>query len=321
MATPRYGMVTDIRNMPALSQLGAAGITPLFGGNDPGGVAAIQAAMQAAQGNAGLWIPADNRGVQEYVEHVKQLLAAAPQAKHVDLNIEAIGKGAPGSPGWDYTEQVLRQLEPLLAGRSWSASPMGMQDDFNYGAITSRGGQIWPQAYGGDMSNMDPQAIVEWVRRNKVPAEMITPLLGNKGQAGFGHLYGIDLPGFRGEGGQFGINQNADPLAIPSLTSPPEGFIDRGPEGASLLGLQPPYPSKPTGAPLSDVYLSNTGRGPVVGALKKQFKPKVKKGYQTYAPAGVPFNPNRQIKINAPLPKAFQPIANPYLNRPGVIYG
>lgn len=214
MASPRYGLVTDIRNMPALSQLQSAGITPLFGGNDPGGIAAIQAAMAAAQGNAGLWIPADSRGVTDYVQHVKNLLQAVPAAKHIDLNIEAIGKGYPGTPGWDYTEQVLQQLSPYLQGRSWSASPTGLQDDFNYGAVVSRGGQVWPQAYMGDMSGIDPQTIYNRVLANKVPGSRITPLLGNAGQAGFGHLYGIDLPGFRDPQGRLMMNPNADPFSF-----------------------------------------------------------------------------------------------------------
>jgi len=311
----RYGMVTDIRNMPALSQLQSAGITPLFGGNDPGGIQAIQAAMAAAQGNAGLWIPADSRSPQEYVDWVRQLMAAAPQAKHIDLNMEAIATGAPGTPGWNYSEDVLSQLAPDLAGREWSVSPMANQDWYNYQAATSRGGQIWPQAYQGDMSGIDPQGVIDWVKRNNVPANMITPLLGNASQAGLGNLYGIDLPGFRNPGGQFMVNPDAHPYDY--VTPPPftEGAADNG------LGItqyapvrRGVLPSRPTGKPLSQVYLSSTGRGPrILPAIKPKVWPTVvKKGYQTYAPEGVPFNPERQIKIGAPLPAAFRPIANPY---------
>lgn len=207
----RYGMVTDIRNMPALSQLAAGGVVPLFSGNDPGGIAAIQQAMAAAGGNAGLWIPADSRGPQEYVNWVKTLMAAAPQAKHIDLNMEAIATGAPGTPGWNYSEDVLSQLEPYLRGREWSVSPMANQDWYNYQAATNRGGQVWPQAYQGDMSGIDPQGVINRVAMNNVDPRVITPLLGNAGQAGFGHLYGIDLPGFRPEN-QFRLNPNAAQL-------------------------------------------------------------------------------------------------------------
>jgi hypothetical protein len=205
-------MVTDIRNMPALSQLVAGGVVPLFSGNDPGGIAAIQQAMAAAQGNAGLWIPADSRSPDEYVNWVKQLMAAAPQAKHVDLNMEAIATGPPGSPGWNYSEAVLSQLAPYLQGREWSVSPMANQDWYNYQAATSRGGQIWPQAYQGDMSGIDPQGVIDWVARNNVDPSMIIPLLGNARQGGFGNLYGIDLPGFRDPSGRIMLNPNQNPL-------------------------------------------------------------------------------------------------------------
>lgn len=224
----RYGMVTDIRNMPSLAELAAASIVPLYGANDPGGYAAVQAAMQAAQNNAGLWIPSDNRGVQDYVDWVKSWLSAFPDSKHVDLNIETAGKGYPGSPGWDYTDQVLQQLEPYLQGREWSVSPMGMQNDFNYGAVVSRGGKIWPQAYQGDMTQLDPVGIVEWVRKNNVPMDSIMPLLGSPSSS-WGNLYGIDLPGWRGHLGMMPTQVAPDQRQLASTSASQESARTTGP--------------------------------------------------------------------------------------------
>ena len=62
-----------------------------------------------------------------------------------------------------------------------------LQDDFNYAAYTSRGAEVWPQAYLGDMTPRDPEEVVERVVANGVPRELVVPVLGPGQLDGYEH--------------------------------------------------------------------------------------------------------------------------------------
>ena len=71
-----------------------------------------------------------------------------------------------------------------------------LQDDFNYAAFTSRGAEVWPQSYLGDMTPRDPQAVIDRVATNGVPRARIVPVLGpdqlDDGYNGPHNLYTAD---------------------------------------------------------------------------------------------------------------------------------
>lgn len=189
---PRYGLWRDLASVtPNWDKLIAAGITPLFNIDKPELLAKYFNEARAHGVNPGLWAPA---GHGWGPEQLAQMMGGYINQYHpsmVNLNVEAEGKGYPGSAGWEYDRRLADAYSRIAGNQLTSISPMGWQDDFNYGVFANRGYQIWPQAYNGDMSPLDPQKIAQQVILNKVDPSLVTPMLG-RGQNAWGHLYALE---------------------------------------------------------------------------------------------------------------------------------
>jgi hypothetical protein len=184
-------------NHPDYAQLrgyGASGV--LWDPADPAAAAGIASAHGAGLA-AGLWlVPHQNEGPAAFAERAADAINRYHPDKVV-LDIEAIGKGYAGSSGWRWSEEMMNafsRLQPNPPPLAVTVEPL--QDDFNYAAYTSRGAEVWPQSYLGDMTPRDPQAVIDRVAANGVPRARIVPVLGpdqlDDGYNGPHHLYTAD---------------------------------------------------------------------------------------------------------------------------------
>ena len=142
-----------------------------------------------AQFGGGIWlVPHPNETPDEFARRTVDAIVRYRPDKVV-LDIEAIGKGYAGSTGWRWSDEMMKtfsRLQPEPPPLAVTVEPL--QDDFNYAAYTSRGAEVWPQAYLGDMTPRDPEEVVERVVANGVPRELVVPVLGP------GQLDGYDGP-------------------------------------------------------------------------------------------------------------------------------
>lgn len=215
MAPPRFAYVRDVVNMPAVSQLVKAGLVPLLNADDPNLIQGWNTAASAGV-TPGLWAAANARSPQEYAAMWAKVLGQIPHPAWMDFNIEFAGKGYPGTSGYNYTEQFLNDMQPYLKPDQFSVSPMGRQTDFNYPAALKRGGYIFPQAYTGNMTLDDPQAIVDYVTKTGVPRDRVVPILG-RGATGYGNLWAVE----DWNGNYPTVNAPAPTRALASVAPPP----------------------------------------------------------------------------------------------------
>jgi cell wall-associated NlpC family hydrolase len=166
-------------NHPDYVQLrgyGASGV--LWDPDDPAAAAGI-ASSHGAGLTAGIWlVPHQNESPQAFAERAADAIGRYHPDKVV-LDIEAIGKGYAGSPGWQWSDEMMNafsHLQPNPPPLAVTVEPL--QDDFNYAAYTSRGAEVWPQSYLGDMTPRDPQQVVDRVVTNGVPRNLVIPVLG-----------------------------------------------------------------------------------------------------------------------------------------------
>lgn len=192
---PRYGFVRDGRNMPDPNAMRQAGITPLLNASDPYfNQAAAQ--LRSAGVGFGVWDAPYGRDPGAWAQQLSSI-ARNSGANAVVLDVETEGKGTPGTPQWGFSDQVAQQMRSAMPGMNMVVAPMGMQDDFNYGAYTSRGFKVMPQAYGATYdTKFDPRQIVQRVEADGVnPNQIIGPILAPgqdpAGLQNFG-LYALD---------------------------------------------------------------------------------------------------------------------------------
>jgi len=179
-------------NHPDYAQLrGFGGSGVLWDPDDPNTAAGIASSHQAGL-KAGVWlVPKGNETPQAFAQRAADAIAKY-HPDRVVLDIEAIGKGYSGSPGWEWSDQMMRafsSLQPHPPPLAVTVEPL--QDDFNYAAYTSRGAQVWPQSYYGDMSPADPKAVVDRVAANGVARDLIVPVLGPRQLDGYGGPHNI----------------------------------------------------------------------------------------------------------------------------------
>ncbi len=128
------------------------------------------------QNGGGFFVPSHtNETASAYAARVNALRAANPGAT-IMLDIEAEGKGYPGSPQYQWTQDVMAQ-----AGNAGPVSvtvPGGGEDDFNYAPFVKSGGMIWIQSYGATANDlMDPQQRYNMMLARGVPANQIGLML------------------------------------------------------------------------------------------------------------------------------------------------
>src|SRR5205814_1627073 len=88
------------------------------------------------------------------------------------------------SDGWQWNEKMMSAYRGLAPDQNTAVTVMGNQDDFNYGAYTTRGVPVWAQAYGATLdAQYDPSEITNVLLRNGVPQDMAQPVLGAGGYA------------------------------------------------------------------------------------------------------------------------------------------
>jgi hypothetical protein len=147
------------------------------------------ASSREAQFGGGIWlVPHPNETPDEFARRTADAIVRYHPDKVV-LDIETIGKGYAGSTGWRWSDEMMNtfsRLQPEPPPLAVTVEPL--QDDFNYDAYTSRGAEVWPQAYLGDMTPRDPEEVVARVVANGVPRELVVPVLGP------GQLDGYDGP-------------------------------------------------------------------------------------------------------------------------------
>jgi cell wall-associated NlpC family hydrolase len=166
-------------NHPDYVQLrtyGASGV--LWNSDDPAAALGL-ASSHGAGLKAGLWlVPHQDESAQAFAQRAADAIARHSPDKVV-LDIESIGKGYAGSAGWRWSDEMMStfsRLQPEPPPLAVTVEPL--QDDFNYAAYTAHGAEVWPQAYRGDMTAVDPKEAVERVVANGVPAKLVVPVIG-----------------------------------------------------------------------------------------------------------------------------------------------
>src|SRR6266540_3940559 len=166
-------------NHPDYAQLKGYGASGTLWDPEDANAAAGIASARDAHLEAGIWlVPHANESPQAFAQRAADAINRYHPDKVV-LDIEAIGKGYQGSPGWDWSDQMMNsfsRLQPDPPPLAVTVEPL--QDDFNYAAYTSRGAQVWPQSYLGDMTPRDPDEVVDRVVANGVEPDLVVPVLG-----------------------------------------------------------------------------------------------------------------------------------------------
>lgn len=183
MATPRrrrrYAFVR--REEPNFANLQAQGWdTPLFAADDPR-LAQQVARARAAGSEFGIWAdPAWSSGGDP--EAFARYMAGINQRYNPSVlvpDIEFVGKGYQGSPGWNYNQQLAQAWAKYLPGVNTAITPMGRQSDFNYEAWQGLVSEWLPQAYGADSNRepLDPAEVIKYMTDRGVDPSLITPVL------------------------------------------------------------------------------------------------------------------------------------------------
>jgi len=160
-----------------LRQLGMTGI--LTEVDDP----LLQSGMAQDRENgfaAGVWIdPGKYGSAQDAANHLKEKLGdTKPDAIALDPETGDVAKGFPGSPQWTYSELLAEAFAAGFPGIYIFATPIPLQDDFNYKAYLNRGQDVWVQTYGSDVTKLfDPRTVVQRVIDNGVPVSRIGALI------------------------------------------------------------------------------------------------------------------------------------------------
>jgi len=160
-----------------LRQLGMTGI--LTEVDDP----FLQSGMAQDRANgfaAGVWIdPGKYGSAQDAANHLKDKLGdTKPDAIALDPETGDVAKGFPGSAQWTYSELLAEAFAAGFPGIYIFATPIPLQDDFNYRAYLDRGQDVWVQTYGSDVTKLfDPRTVVQRVIDNGVPVSRIGALI------------------------------------------------------------------------------------------------------------------------------------------------
>jgi cell wall-associated NlpC family hydrolase len=150
----------------------------LWNSDDPAAAAGLASSHDAGL-KAGLWlVPHQDESAQAFAQRAADAIARHRPDKVV-LDIESVGKGYAGSAGWRWSDEMMStfsRLQPEPPPLAVTVEPL--QDDFNYAAYTAHDAEVWPQAYRGDMSAVDPKEAVDRVVANGVPAKLVVPVIG-----------------------------------------------------------------------------------------------------------------------------------------------
>ena len=204
LAEFHYGFVRESSSTPDYAMLKAAGYNGiLFHANDSNLGEAIASARAAGIESVGIWAPPNGEDPVTFAHRLAGLETYEPSI--VVPDVEAEGKGLPGSPEWDWSEVFASLYRRLVPDQTWAVTVMPNQDDFNYGAYTSREAQVWPQTYGATYeTTFDPRAVVERVASNGVDPRLINPVLApNQSGDGLGNYASYALEDFQGMFPQF----------------------------------------------------------------------------------------------------------------------
>lgn len=171
-----------------LRNLGYGGV--LIDYSDPYLAQAVAAAQQAGI-DFGFW--GDPAAVGNDPVRMAQRFGALQQQYNPSLlvpDIEFIGKGYEGSPGWLWNQQAADAWQRYVGNARSAVTVMPNQKDFNYGAWGQN--MEWlPQAYGANPNTdlYNPNDIVQTLIGQGVRPEMISPILG-PGHIREGYGYG-----------------------------------------------------------------------------------------------------------------------------------
>lgn len=231
-----YGFVrsTDTWGVNSLpwQQARDAGLNGLvFDVNDPHlDQALVNARSQGFK--AGIWIPEGQEGgdPKAYADKLVQLA----QKYGPDIlvpNLENAVAGGKGSSGYAWNDAVAQALKGRLGNTPLAVATLPNKDDFNYGAWTNLGAQIWAEAFGANTATdqFDPAQIRQRLLANGVPGDL---------------AYTIGAPGQGGDapiGGEFTIDD---------LNPQQWSVLKQAVHSAGLLPLARPS-STPTSAPTS----------------------------------------------------------------------
>lgn len=168
-------------------------------------------------------------------------------------DIEFIGKGDPGSEGWNRNARFAQEWQKYMGGARTAVAPMGYQSDFNY-AAWGPNTEWLPQAYYADSVGGAPgdaqRAVNELIAAARaqglnIDASMVSPILapahfraGGPGGYGGSGLFTIDdfLP--------YGA------LPFPKASGPATQSQAPGGSGAPTRSTTNRYYGPPTLAPL-----------------------------------------------------------------------
>lgn len=185
MAKRNYGFVRSYsslgRDLDDIQKFIAAGYGGvLFDYNDQYLAEAI-ADVRAAGIPFGIW---GDPGTQNPNQFALRMAGLYNQYKPEIMvpDIEFIGKGYEGSPGWAYNQQLAELWKQYMPSARTAVTVMPNQKDFNYEAwMKANPLTEWlPQAYGADPRTavFDPAQIVRTLIERGIDPSLISPVLG-----------------------------------------------------------------------------------------------------------------------------------------------
>jgi hypothetical protein len=157
-----------------LRKLGFGGVMFETGDPDiPGGVA--EAHRQGFK--AGVWYPPTTSDTPASATAALKDSVGNTPVDAVTLDVEFVGKGFQGTPQWDWNTQFVADVGVALPGVPLAVGTLpltGYPADFNYGAYTDAGAEVWVMAYGEKVTDLfDPVQLVSVVHASGVPYSRI----------------------------------------------------------------------------------------------------------------------------------------------------
>jgi hypothetical protein len=262
------------------SDMLAAGYTGLlFLGDDPNLARGMAEARNAGL-EAGIWMP--DRGMDpEKLAGYLSGLNQKYQPAMIVADVESTGKGYQGSAGWNYNERFAAAYQRMIPNTPWAVTMEPLQDDYNYKAYASRGAEIWPQTYTGDMSPIDPEAVVKRVEANGVPRSQIRPTIAPNQSYKGAAVYTVD-DAYAHSGGKYAPVGTATSPRLPEAQAPLPPTVRR-PEQTDPN----PYPAAGTspaqGAQQAQQYAA--AQQAVANSIATSYQPVVPPASQAFSAA------------------------------------
>jgi hypothetical protein len=226
---------------PDYKTLAAQGVTVALSADDPD--LANQVARARANGmNPAIWIPATSGSDPTAYGQKMAGIVQKYGPSSIIPNVEADGKGGPGSKGYNWSDQMMAEYSkyvPQGKGPPLSVSVMG-EDDFNYDPYLKYGGDVQVETFGSKLTDQkDVDALHARLLARGIPEDKITMLLapGQSAQGWTGKTAGYTLDDMSPQQyAQFQSHAGSAGQVYPGAST-----ADAQPEGPSVYTNEPSH--------------------------------------------------------------------------------